>query len=731
MTLETPQYDTWMRARKVCVLGAGTMGSGIAAHLANIGFEVTLLDVSRDSAEAGLGRARKARPPHFYVSDRANTIRLGGISDNLGWVTEADWVCEAVVEKMDVKRDLFAALEDVLQPGAMISTNTSGLQIELLAEGRSESFRRRFLGSHFFNPPRYLKLLELIPTAETDLAAVEAMCRFLEERVSRRVVVAKDTPGFIANRYGMWSMFNAIHCAERLHLNVEQVDAITGPFLGRPRSGSFRLNDLVGLDIMQDIAQNLLDRCPNDPHRAALQTPASMRSLMGRGWIGDKSGHGYYRKEGKELLALDLRTFAYRNRVDPSLPSLERLSKQPLGQRVREALELRDEVGEFLRSYLVPTLRYADYLKEEISHSVKDFDRVMMWGFGWEMGPFAMIDAIGADVIGIETEPYYKDSKILSFDKQYVPTTAEPEYNSIKDYPIISSGEAHNLRDLGDGVSAFCLTTKMGSITPSAVSELTSLLEGGKIQRLVLTSEAKVYSVGYDLNVFNNAIQEADHNTILRELTALHRLGSLLEQIPSVAAIWGYALGAGLELAMSCSRVVANAECQIGLPEAKVGLIPGGRGTVLMRLRGQESSKRLAEIAQLLTFGTVSPNADSARIDGYLRNTDVTVYHPDRLITEAKKIALTAQHHDLPHWLTLEGPVGGMIDRLQDEAKAKGELTDYDTVIGDNIKAVFVRSTSYEDALAKEREEFIDLCSRPLTLARIRHMLENGKPLRN
>jgi len=731
MTLETPQYDTWMRARKVCVLGAGTMGSGIAAHLANNGFEVTLFDVTREAAEAGLDRARKARPPHFYIQDRSNQIRLGGISDNLGWITEADWVCEAVIEKLDVKRELFAALEDVLQPSAMISTNTSGLQISLLAEGRSESFRRRFLGTHFFNPPRYLKLLELIPTEETDPLAIEAMTKFLEERVSRRVVLAKDTPGFIANRYGMWSMFKAVHCAEALHLTVEQVDAITGPFLGRPRSGSFRLNDLVGLDIMQDIAQNLLDRCPSDPHRKVLETPASVRALTSRGWIGDKAGHGYYRKEGKELLALDLKTFAYRNRLEPELGSIERLAKQPLGQRIREALDQRDEVGEFLRSYLVPTLQYANYLKEEISHNVRDFDRVMMWGFGWELGPFGLIDAIGAEKLAIDSKPFYTKSEIYGFDKTYHTLAPEPEYATIKDFPIISSGEAHNLRDLGDGVSAFCLTTKMGSITPNAVSELTNLLESGKAKRLVLTSEAKVFSVGYDLNVFNTAIQNGDLDTVRRELMALHRLGSLMENVPIVAAVWGYALGAGLELAMSSSIVVANAECQIGLPESKVGLIPGGRGTVLMRLRGQENAKKLADTAMTLTSGVVAPNADLARDSGYLRPTDITVYHPDRLITEAKKAALTATAHDLPQWVNLEGPVGGMIDRLQDDAKQRGDLTDYDTVIGDKIKAVFVKTNSYEDALTKEIDEFLELCTRPLTLTRIKHMLENGKPLRN
>lgn len=731
MPLETLRYDSWLRAKRVCVLGAGTMGSGIAAHLANIGFEVTLLDVTRELAEAGLDRARKAKPGHFYLAERSTKIRTGGISDNLGWVTEADWVCEAVVEKLDVKRDLFAALEDVLQPDAMISTNTSGLQISLLAEGRSESFRRRFLGTHFFNPPRYLKLLELIPTEETDPQAVAAMTQFLEERVARRVVLAKDTPGFIANRYGMWSMFHAIHCAERLHLTVEQVDAITGPFLGRPRSASFRLNDLVGLDIMQDIAQNLLDRCPNDPYKSALQTPASMHALLSRGWIGDKTGHGYYRKEGKELLALDFRTMAYRNRMEPEFPALDRLSKLSLGERVREALDLRDEVGEYLREYLIPTLRYANYLKQEISHNVRDFDRVMMWGFGWQLGPFGMIDAIGADRIGIESQAFYKGDSILGFDKQYHKLEPEPEYSTVKDFPIISSGGAHNLRDLGDGVTAFCLTTKMGSITPQVVAELTDLLESGKVQRLVLTSEAKVFSVGYDLNFFYERIQEAHTDLIDKELRALHRLGSLLEQIPSVAAIWGYALGAGLELAMSCGQVVAQAECQIGLPESRVGLIPGGRGTVLMRLHAQGSAKRLSETAMLLTEGVAAPNADVARELGYLRETDMTVYHPDRLMLEAKYAALRAQPYDLPEWKAVEGPVGGMIDRLQDAAKNRGALTDYDETIGDKIKAVFTRPNSYEDALAKEREEFIDLCGRPLTLARIRHMLDNGKPLRN
>ncbi|MEA2552409.1 MAG: 3-hydroxyacyl-CoA dehydrogenase [Fimbriimonadaceae bacterium] len=362
---------------------------------------------------------------------------------------------------------------------------------------------------------------------------------------------------------------------------------------------------------------------------------------------------------------------------------------------------------------------------------MRDFDRVMMWGFGWEKGPFGMIDAIGPERIGVELKPFYEKATVLGFDGQYHATAPEPQYSTIKDYPILSTGESHNLRDLGDGVTAFCLTTKMGSITPKLVGELTNLLESGKVQRLVLTSEAKVYSVGYDLNFFHTSIQEAHFDLIDKELRALHRLGSLLEQIPSVAAVWGYALGAGLELAMSCSQVVAGPECQIGLPESRVGLIPGGRGTVIMRLRNQETAKRLGDAAIVLTEGTTAPNADQARELGYLRPTDVTVYHPDRLLAEAKAAALKASHSDLPAWKQMEGPVGGIIDRLLDDGKSRGTLTDYDRVIGDKVKCVFVKPTSYEEALVRERQEFVDLCGRPLTLARIRHMLENGKPLRN
>jgi 3-hydroxyacyl-CoA dehydrogenase len=723
------QYE--VAAKNVCVIGAGTMGSGIAAHLANLGFQVTLLDATQTSVVDAFERARNARPPHFYTPERANEVRLGNTTEHLHYVAEAQWVIEAIVEQADAKRALYAQIDSILAPDAMISTNTSGLEISMLAEGRSESFRRRFLGTHFFNPPRYLKLLELIPTPETDPDVVLAMTRFLEEKVARRVVLAKDTPGFIANRYGMWCMFHAIHVAERLHLSIEEVDAITGPFLGRPKSGSFRLNDIVGLDVMRDIASNLLARCSHDPQVGVLNAPNSMIQLLARGWIGDKSGHGYYRREGGELLALDLGTFAYRMRRDVAFPSLASLESLPLGERLARALDLRDQVGEFLRLYLVPALRYAHQLREEVSHSVLDFDRVMQWGFGWQMGPFAMIDAIGPEKLGIEAKRNYVDGQQLTFAGTYAPLPKEPEYASIADYPIVSQAESYVLRDLGDGVSAVSLRTKMGVITPVLVEELSALLERNDLSRFVLTSETRAFSVGFDLRFFLAAINEERWQDVDLVLQRLQRLGTLLEKRTVVAAVHGYCLGAGLELAMSCSHIVALAECQIGLPEARVGLLPGGRGTVLMRLYNQHNARRLTEVAVTLANGTIAPNADQARVLGYLRPADFTVYHPDRLITDAKRVALASNPVARPAWNTIPGPLVGMIDRELDAATRRGEITEYDSVIGHKIKQIFARSANYEAAITRERVEFLDLCDNALTFARIRHMVETNKPLRN
>jgi 3-hydroxyacyl-CoA dehydrogenase len=727
--------ETQRSIRNVCVIGAGTMGGGIAAHLANLGFEVSLLDASTHSVEEAFARLKSAKPPAFYTPDVSQRIRLGNTEDNLDWIREANWVCEAIIEKLDAKKAVYARIEPYLPEDSFVTTNTSGLEISLLSADQSASFRRRFLGAHFFNPPRYLKLLELIPTDVTDPEVVESMSQFLEDKVARRVVIAKDTPGFIANRFGMWSMYHAVHVAEMLRLTVEEVDLITGPFIGRPKSGSFRLNDIVGHDVMRDIAANLIQRCPNDPNIAVLQLPTSITHLLARGWIGEKTGNGYYRRDGKELLALDLQNYVYRQKQEVTLPTIQKLAKLPLGVRVREALDQKDEVGEYLRHYLVPTLRYADYLKQEISHSVLDFDRVMEWGFGWEMGPFAMIDAIGPDRLGLNVPKFYVDSSYRSFEGKAVSILRKPEFAELKDSPMISKMSTFELRDLGDEVTAIALTTKMGVITLDLVEELIELFEGEAPQRYVLTNGGRAFSVGFDLRFFQDSIAQQQWSKIEFALARLQRLGEILEGTRGVAAIFGYCLGAGLEIALSLPQIVAQAEANIGLPESKVGLIPGGRGVTLMRNYNQFSAKRLEEVTMTMARGEVATNAEQARSLGYLRPTDSTVFHPDRLLFEAKKAALalplTTGNLGRPAWKTITGPLSGMIDRSLETAWKKGEMTEYDLLIGNRLKQIVSRANNYENSLERERSEFLELCNQALTHARIKHMLDSGKPLRN
>lgn len=707
------------------------MGSGIAAHLANLGFDVLLYDLSRESAQSAFDRAKAAKPPHFFLPETANKIQILGIETDLDQLAGVDWVCEAIIEKLDAKKALFEKLDSgLLDDRVAITTNTSGLEIRLLAEGRSKSFRRRFMGTHFFNPPRYLKLLELIPTEDTTQDALSAMTRFLEEKAARRVVPALDTPGFIANRYGMWSMFHAIHVTEKLGLSIEQVDAITGTFLGRPRSGSFRLNDLVGLDIMLDIARNLYERCPHDPFREHLSTPESMLQLLEKGWIGNKAGQGYYRREGKDFVAYDYQTKAYRQIQDASFPSLEAIAKEPLGARINKALELKDEAGEYLRNYLPLLLQYAIWLGKEISHNPRDFDRVMMWGFGWEMGPFAMIDAIGPEKFEL-SEPYYKPGEIRSWTGGYQKAPEEPLFRQIKDYPVVQSFSTFNVRDLGEGVKAIALTTKMGTINAQLLTELNAFLDENS-GPMVLTSEARSFSLGFDLSYFAQKIDAQDWGAIDSSLELLQKTAVRLSTLPIVSAVFGYCLGGGFELALQCPIVCALADTTMGFPEAKVGLFPAGGGTAEMTLRSRaKGAKAVVEMARHLALGTVSASADHARAIGYLRESDVTVYHPEMLITCARELAKHAAAVHRPSWATLEGPVTGMIDHDLEGIREKEKLSDHDIVIGDKIKAILAKSTSFQNALDMERSLFQELCKKALSLARIKHMLETGKPLRN
>ncbi len=717
--------------RSVCVVGSGTIGVGIAAHLANLGFNVNLLDADRQAVEAALDRARRAFPPAFYVPATADRIRVNSLEGGQEAIANADWVCEALPERPEQKQDLYRRIEPLLREDAVLTTATNALCIARLGEALSERARSRFMGTHFLNPPRYLKLVELIPAASTNPAATRAMTSFLEGRVGRRVVVVKDTPGFVAARFGVWSQMHAVHLAERLGLTLEQVDAIAGPLVGHPRTACFQLNDLIGIDAMADVAATVYAECPEDPYREELRQPRSFSFLLERGWTGNKIGQGYYRRSGKDVVPLDLRTLAYREPRDVDLPSLRTLAQKPLVERLTEGLQLRDEVGEFLREHLIPVFRYANYLRGAVGVGAEALDRIVRWGYGWEMGPFETIDAIGAQAVGIAAPRFYRKGEALGPGDDYVPRRHEPAFFGLADYPLIEKRDGYNLRELPDDVIGIGISTERGLITQGMVSDLLKLLKSGKMERLVIGGEGADFSAGLDLRPYLAAAQAGRWDDVYAALQDLQELGKALRKLVSVAAVNGVCLGAGFELAASCSTMVVAAEAEIGFTHAQIGLIPAGGGTAMMRLRGQGSAKALSDVARRIVLGQVAKNAEEGRAMGYVRREDLTVFHPDRVVGEAIEMARVAYPQALPDWVATAGPVAGIIDQAIADLKRRGELTAHGVLVSDKLKAVLVRSTGYEDALARERAGFAELLREGLTQTRIKHLIETGRPLRN
>ncbi|MEO7454183.1 MAG: 3-hydroxyacyl-CoA dehydrogenase/enoyl-CoA hydratase family protein [Fimbriimonadales bacterium] len=720
-------------ARNVAVLGAGTMGSGIAAHLANLGFDVTLFDLTLESAEAGLERAKRIKPPHFFGNDALSRVKLAGLDGPLDAIREADWVCEAIIEKLDAKRELYAAIEPLLRPDAMISTNTSGLEIALLSEGLSDGFRRRFMGTHFFNPPRYLKLIELIPTKSTDTKEVSKMTAFLEDFVGRRVVLAKDTPGFIANRYGMWVLMQALHTAEKLNFASEAVDAITGPFIGRPKTGTYRLADLIGFDIMEDICGNLTRRCQEDPYTDVLRTPASTAKLIGQGWIGNKAGQGYYKKEGDQFLTYD--GGSYRPRVEPELAALK--SKAPFGERIRAALQGKDEVGEFLREHLPAVLHYATYVGPEVSYNVRDFDDVMRWGWGWSMGPFAMIDAIGYDALKphikstplYEKTPFYGDGTALDLERlTSAPMKNDARFVTPSDFELVKEGEGWAIREDAMGGHIFEFRKKMGAIDSIVVRALLEFLQEKPDRRITLASTGPAFSVGYDLQHILTTAEAGEFEAMRGDLRELQQAGLALQKARSACAVHGYALGGGFELAMRCRTVVAYAEAMLGLPETLVGLVPAGGGAAEMRKRTNGDAKQIAAAAANLIAGRKFMAAGARKLE-YLRGTDIIAVNPDSLLFNA----LHADRDERPHvsWTQAPPMVAGMIDTEIEKMRSTNEIGEYGAVIAGEIKHIFSKGASEAHAMEMEIESFLKLMGKPRTHLRIRHMLETGKPVNN
>jgi 3-hydroxyacyl-CoA dehydrogenase len=722
--------------RSLAVLGAGTMGAQIAAHMANAGFPVLLLDVSRQAAREGLDRARTLKPDPFFTAESLARIRAGSFDEDLSDIGQVDWIVEAVVERADIKTLLLERVDTARRVGSIVSTNTSGLSIAGLAHERSEDFRKHWLGTHFFNPPRYLQLLELIPTGDTAEAIVSAVAEFADRRLGKNVVVAKDTPGFIANHIAMHGLVRIFEVLATGRYTVEEIDAMTGSAIGRPKSATFRTVDIAGLDVLVHVADDLAARLP--PGQAQQFTfPPFIHEMHKRGWIGEKAGRGFYeRKRGPsgetEIWALNLETMEYRPRESARLPSLEAAATLPIPERMRKLYESPDRVGEFYRTTLTPTLRYTADVSATIAHSPDDVDRAMRWGYGWPLGPFELSDAV---LIG---EKRFRSSPLQPARPQFEMLRSARERQRV----VVSNAGA-SLIDLDDGVLAVSLHSKMNAIGGDALDMLQRGVREATLNfaALVVGTEGQNFSAGANLMLLLLEAQEGNWDDIDAMIRTFQRAttGLRYADVPVVVAPLGFTFGGGCEIALHADRVQAAAETYIGLVEVGVGLIPAGGGTKEMLLR---SGARKA--FETIGFAKVSTCAAEARPLGLLRDVDAITMNRDRLIHDAKQRALARVDEGYvrpgkPAGISVGGDaVRAALDLGVHLAWRAGRITDHEALIGRKLSWVLAGGSlpaaaevSEDQLLDLEREAFLSLCGERKTLERIQYTLKTGKTLRN
>jgi 3-hydroxyacyl-CoA dehydrogenase len=694
------------RIEKAVVLGAGTMGSRIAAHFANAGLPCILLDIvppnlppdapagdRKKIVRAGLDAAKKSKPAAFFTTALAEKIAIGNFDDDLARCAEADWIIEVVAENLEIKRNLLARVAQFRKPGAIVTTNTSGLPVHLIAEGMSEEFQQHWAGTHFFNPPRYLKLVEVIPGPKTSHQVVETLREFSERRLGKGVVVAKDTPNFIANRIGTFSMLNALRLMSTLGMTVEEVDACTGPAVGWPKSATFRTADIVGLDVLVHVVRNIYETAPNDESREMYKVPALVEEMAKRGWLGDKTGQGFYKKvkgEGeKEILTLDVNTMEYRPRQKARFASLEmgkaiEDTRERLRALVGPVLEGQkgDKAQQFLWGALSEMCLYAARRVPEISDNVVDVDRALRWGFAWELGPFEIMDAIGVKafaghvqkegralppviekVLASGRKGFYESDKgtttVFDIGSGASKKVEEPKgviiLKSLKDAGReVERNAGASLIDLGDGVACVEFHAKMNAIGADLIAMLHKGLKRLEtdFDAMVIANQAVNFSVGANLMLVLVGAQEQEWDELHMAVKQFQNINLAIKYAPKpvVAAPQGLALGGGCEVTLHAARIQAAAEAYIGLVETGVGLIPGGGGTKEMLIRANEHAAggedldlfhALKPVFEAIAMAKVGTSAEECRDLGYLRREDGVSMNRDRLVADAKEAALS------------------------------------------------------------------------------------------
>ncbi|MED4968951.1 3-hydroxyacyl-CoA dehydrogenase/enoyl-CoA hydratase family protein [Parageobacillus toebii] len=791
------------RIQRAAVLGSGVMGSGIAAHLANVGIPTLLLDIvprelTKEEEAKGLTlehkevrnrlvnqalqKLLKQKPAPLMSKSNLALIEVGNFEDDFHRLAEVDWIIEVVVENLEIKKSVFARVDEVRKPGTIVSSNTSGISIEAMAEGRSEDFKRHFLGTHFFNPPRYLKLLEIIPTKDTAQEVVSYMKTFGEEVLGKGVVMAKDTPNFIANRIGTYGLLVTVREMMKGGYSVGEVDSITGPLIGRPKSATFRTLDVVGLDTFIHVANNVFEKVEGE-EKEAFRVPDFMKAMLEKGWLGSKSGQGFFLKQGKDILELNYETLEYEPRKKLTTPAVE-MSKQAKGlvNKLKALVYADDRAGTFLWNITAPVLLYSAKLLGEIADDIVAIDRAMKWGFGWELGPFEMWDAIGVeqsvrkmqaegfeipswvtDMLADGFTSFYKSEKGQAFyydHGEYKPIKENPKVIHIKrlkeQKDVIKKNSGASLIDLGDDVALLEFHSPNNAIGTDIVQMINYALE--EVERnykgLVIGNQGKNFCVGANLAMI---LMEAQDDNYFEIEIAVRQFQQAMMNIkyspkPVVVAPFAMTLGGGTEICLPSSRIQAAAETYMGLVEVGVGLIPGGGGNKELYIKYLNSLPNgvnvdLQQVAnkvfETIAMAKVSSSAAEACEWNFLSKQDGITMNSDHLLHDAKQAVISLYDQGYRPPVRKKVPVVGetgyaaMLLGAQSMYHS-GYISEHDLKIAKKLayviaggKVPYGTEVDEQYLLDLEREAFLSLVGEPKSQARMQHMLVKGKPLRN
>lgn len=784
--------------RKAAVLGSGVMGSGIAAHLANIGIPVLLLDIvpndltkeeekkglTKDSSEVRSRLSRQAmkkllkqKPAPLTSAKNTSYITPGNLEDDAEKLKEADWIIEVVVENLEVKKKIFALVDEHRKTGSIVSSNTSGISVQEMAEGRSDDFKAHFLGTHFFNPARYLKLLEIIPIKETDPDILKFMTAFGENVLGKGVVTAKDTPNFIANRIGTYGLLVTVQEMLKGGYQVGEVDSITGPLIGRPKSATFRTLDVVGLDTFAHVARSVYDKADGD-EKEVFRIPSFMNDMLEKGWIGSKAGQGFYKKEGKTIYELDPVTLTYGERTKMKSPALE-AAKQAKGTKAKmKALIYSDDrAGRLLWNITSQTLLYSAELLGEIADDIHAIDQAMKWGFGWELGPFEMWDAIGLkqsaeklEQLGADMPGWIKEMLDKGNETFYIKENGtvfyydRGEYRAVKENKkrihlqalketkgVIAKNSGASLIDLGDDVALLEFHSKSNAIGLDIIQMIHKGLEETErnYKGLVIGNQGKNFCVGANLAMI---LMEVQDDNFLEVDFVIRRFQETMMKIkysakPVVAAPFGMTLGGGTEACLPAARIQAASEAYMGLVESGVGLIPGGGGNKELYInhlrRGHDPMNAAMKTFETIAMAKVSASAQEAREMNILKETDQISVNQDHLLYDAKQLAAslydTGWRPPVKEKVKVPGETGYAALLLgAEQMKLSGYISEHDFKIAKKLayviaggKVPFGTEVDEEYLLEIEREAFLSLSGEAKSQARMQHMLVKGKPLRN